>query len=66
MTKVLTDPERKALMIEAIEMLERACQILDEAGKRHEARMREMNLGGQDEKLSFNSRKNSRYGRLCI
>ncbi len=39
MTKVLTDPERKALLIEAIEKLERACQILDEAGKRHEARI---------------------------
>ncbi len=69
MTKVLTMGERKALMNEAIIMLERACDILDECRKRHEARMLEMraeNLGGKHEKLSLNSRQNSRYGRLCV
>ncbi len=60
MTNALTAEERKTLMEEAIIMLKRAGQILDEVAGRHEARMREMNLGGQDENLSLNRRKNSR------
>ena len=60
MTKALTAEERNTLMEEAITMLKRAGQILDELAERHEAREREMNLGGQDENLPLNRRKNSK------
>ncbi len=65
MTKVLPLRERKALMNEAIEMLERACDVLDECGKRHEIAMRKME-GAPNEKLPINSWQDSRYGRLCV
>ena len=60
MTKALNAEERKTLFEKAITMLRRAGQILDEVAERHEARVREMNLGGQDENLPLNRRKNSK------
>lgn len=60
MTNALTAEERNTLLKEAITMLKRAGQILDEVAGRHEARMREMDLGGQDENLPLNRRKNSK------
>ena len=69
MTKVLTMRDRESLLKEALEKLQRACQILDECGERHEAAMLEMTaqtLGGKHEKLSIHSRQDSRYGHLRI
>ncbi len=60
MTKALNAEERNTLFEKALTMLKYAGQLLDEAAERHEARMREMNLGGQDENLPLNRRKNSR------
>ena len=60
MTKALNAEERKDLFEQAFVMLKHAGQLLDEAAERHEARMREMNLGGQDENLPLNRRKNSK------
>jgi hypothetical protein len=60
MTKALNAEERNTLFEQALQMLKHAGQLLDEVAERHEARMREMNLGDQDENLSLNRRKNSR------